>query len=223
MTPPKRRPAALRVLAVVNLKGGTGKTTCSVHLAHAFAAAGHRPTLVDADPQEQTLRWSELAGERWTIPTLALPVGDLHRRLAGVVHPDRSDVVVIDTPPLRERAGIVASAMRAATDVVVTLSPSMGELERLPAVWRLLEEVEPLMPAPPRIVVLLNRVDARARARREVREVLEGEGRYVLHVEVPRREALAQSFGDPVDARGSWPELVEELDAALPRPRRRAS
>ena len=39
------------VLTVCNHKGGTGKTTSSVHLAAALGHAGHRVLVVDLDPQ----------------------------------------------------------------------------------------------------------------------------------------------------------------------------
>ncbi|MCG8273339.1 plasmid partitioning protein RepA [Aquamicrobium sp. NLF2-7] len=49
---PHRRPGEkLQVLAVVNFKGGSGKTTTAAHLAQYLALTGHRVLAVDLDPQ----------------------------------------------------------------------------------------------------------------------------------------------------------------------------
>jgi chromosome partitioning protein len=49
---PHRKPGEkLQVIAVVNFKGGSGKTTTAAHLAQHLALTGHRVLAVDLDPQ----------------------------------------------------------------------------------------------------------------------------------------------------------------------------
>lgn len=195
-------------IAVANLKGGSAKTTTAAYLAHAYSRRGHDVLLVDADPQGSALRWSEAA--EWPIPTIGLPVKMLHTRLAGIVPPATS-LVVIDTPPLDEQSGIVHSALRAADIIVITLAPSMVEFERLPEVFAAITDVEPLRREPAAAAVLLNRTVPRANSTGMFRELIAEGGHTVLETTIPRREQFAQAFGAPIADLGPYEAAADEI------------
>src|SRR4030095_8195702 len=44
-------------IIVLNPKGGVGKTTIASNLAACYAVNGHRPALMDLDPQGSSMRW----------------------------------------------------------------------------------------------------------------------------------------------------------------------
>lgn len=86
----------MSVVAVVNRKGGAGKSTLAVHLA-AYCAMHHRPVLLgDTDPNQSTQVWHRLralrlAGRAGAITTRALDPRSALRLPAGTQH------VVLDT------------------------------------------------------------------------------------------------------------------------------
>lgn len=199
-------------VVVANLKGGSTKTTSAVFLAHALAEAGQRVLLVDADPQGSALRWHEHAGFPFRV--IALPSSRMHRDLAGHAG-DRCDAVVIDTPPLEEKKGIVLSAMRAADYVVIPCAPTFMEFERLEVVREHLADAIDERPdgSAPVAAVLLTRTVANAASTEVFREQITASGLSVLGAHIGRLERFSQAYGSPVtDAMNSaYGDALDQL------------
>jgi len=106
------------VFAVVNPKGGSGKTTVAIIMAGEFARYGYSVAIIDADPQGSSYQWhaSSIArglkpqGVDLTRTTEEAALIDATKRL------DAYDVVVIDTPGYYGEV-LIQSALRA--DLVV--------------------------------------------------------------------------------------------------------
>ena len=198
-------------IVVANLKGGSTKTTTAAFVLHALAEAGLPALGVDADGEnESLLAWSE-AGE-WSVPVIGMPVADLHRKLPGVVG-DRYDAVVIDTPPMKERRGVVASAIRMATHVLVPMAPTGMEYARIPAIRELVQEAGALAAAPPQLAIVLTRTVSNAASTDVYRQMLTDDGVRVLQPTVARLERYAQAFGQPItNAAGTaYGDVADEL------------
>jgi chromosome partitioning protein len=132
------------VVALLNQKGGVGKTTLSVHLAAALARK-HKVLLVDADPQGSALDWSaqrddDRASAHFSV--VGLPKESLHRELASI----RADYewVVIDGPPRVNK--IARSAIVASDLVVIPVQPSPYDIWATNEVEELILECAPIKP-----------------------------------------------------------------------------
>lgn len=188
------------ILTVSNLKGGSSKTTTAAFLAHAMAEQGMKVLVIDADPQGSISRWAEMAD--WAIPVRGMASGRLHVPGVGVdLEAEGHDAVVIDTPPTEKERGIVESAIRAATHVLVPLAPTSAEVERMPVVKEMIDDLADLgrHSAPPTAATMFTRTHPQAVANAEYRDLLTEEGWTVLRSHVGWLQRYAQAFGGPVE------------------------
>lgn len=192
------------IVALLNQKGGTGKTTLALHLAGEWARRGRRVTLIDADPQGSALDWSEQRA-RERLPrrfgVVGLARDTLHREVPELAR--NVDHVVIDGPP--RVAGLMRSALLAADLVLIPVQPSPLDGWASAEMLALVNEARIYRPE---LVArfVLNRCAARTVLARETAEALTEHDPPVLPATVGQRIAFASA--------AQTGRLVSELDNA---------
>ncbi len=111
------------IIAVLNPKGGSGKTTITTNLARALHERGHKVLIVDSDPQGSARDW-HAADEANPLPLVALDRANNVKSLADVAK--AYDFVVIDGAAKLE--DMIAATIKVADVVLIPVTPSPYDL-----------------------------------------------------------------------------------------------
>jgi chromosome partitioning protein len=170
-----------KILAVVNGKGGVGKTTTAVNLAAIFAER-QRVLLLDADPQGSATWWTKRSDAAQKNMGFTLSLSSDPKILKNSIEFQDYDLVVVDTPPaLRSEA---LNAVIAVANYLILPTPP-APMDLTVSIETVKTTVTPLK-IPHR--VLLTKVDPRS-----LKEALEAQTT-LLELGIPACNAFIRSY-----------------------------
>jgi chromosome partitioning protein len=168
------------VITLCNGKGGSGKTTLSVLLAHALGEAGKSVALLDLDPQGTARNWLRECGSS---------------KVAMYQSGSKYDAVFIDTPP---RLEALPAALASCSIAVIVCSPSPADL------WTTRDTAAAIrqhLPKGARLRLLFNGVSANTILSRNLPALAEKIGVEALESTISRRQCYQHA------ALIGWPAL----------------
>src|SRR4029453_18233178 len=207
---------AAKVVAVVNQKGGSGKTTLTMQLAGTLAKRGIKVLVVDADSQGTATRWSSSAPEDTPFPAavvgLSAAGNKVHREVAKFT--DDYALIMIDCPPAVE-SPVPQSALLIADLALVPIIPSPPDLWAAVGIRQLIETLNTINEdLQARLVI--NNLEPRTSLAKEALDILPELGFPLLRTILHHRTAYRQSavFGGMVHHLGrKATPAIREIEA----------
>lgn len=167
-----------KIVAVLNGKGGVGKTTTAVNLAAVYAE-GSRVLLIDADPQGSATWWTQRETNSLKFQVKS---GTNAQKIKDLRTANQQDLIVVDTPPGLE-SDILRKVIPVVDYLVLPTPPAPMEIAVL------IETVRTLVkPSGVAHRVLLTRVDPRS-----LREALDAQNT-LMELGIPAFHAFVRSY-----------------------------
>lgn len=172
----------MRVIAVLNQKGGAGKTTIATHLARALQLGGADVLLVDSDPQGSARDWAAVREDQ-PVPVVGIDRPTIERDLRSVA--SGKDFVVIDGAP--QAADLAVSAIKAAHFILIPVQPSPYDIWATADLVDLVKQRIEVTDGKLQAAFVVSRAIKGTKIGAEVAEALSGYGLPVLNSRITQR------------------------------------
>lgn len=189
------------IITLLNLKGGVGKTTLSIHLASTLALAGKKVMLIDADVQQSSIHWSEVREEEPLFAITGIPSNTIHKQVQ--LMKSDYDFIIIDGPP--RISNVSKSAIVCSDLVLIPINPSPYDVWASSEIIDLLKDVRSTLPDLRKIkaAFIINRKIPKTVIGRDVEDALRHYDIPVIQTAIHQRVGYAESA-----ARGT--SVIEE-------------
>lgn len=175
----------MKKLSILSQKGGTAKTTLSVHLAVAAEREGRPVALLDLDPQASASSWSDIRGQD-TPSVTPIPATRLKHALA-LAERSGAALAIIDTPPHSADAAVAVA--EAADLILIPCRPGILDIKAIETTARIVRLAN--KPA----FVVLTQVPPRApRLTEDAIAAVQGHKLDVAPIVIHQRSAYAHSL-----------------------------
>ena len=171
----------MQVIAVLNQKGGAGKTTIATHLARALQLAGSDVLLVDSDPKGSARDWAAVREDQ-PVPVVGIDRPTIERDLKSIA---KKDFVVIDGAP--QAADLAVSAIKAANFILIPVQPSPYDIWATADLVELVKQRIEVTDGKLKAAFVVSRAIKGTKIGAEVTEALSGYGLPVLESRITQR------------------------------------
>ena len=175
------------VIAVLNQKGGSGKTTIATHLARALQLEGADIVMIDSDPQGSARDWAAVREDQ-PLSVLGIDRPTLERDLRAFSH---KDYIIIDGAP--QAADLAVSAIKAADIVLIPVQPSPYDIWAAADLVDLVKSRIEITDGKLKAAFVVSRAIKGTRLGQEISEALTGYGLPVLAARVTQRVSYPTS------------------------------
>lgn len=212
------------IIAVLNQKGGAGKSTLATNLARSLQLRGRRVLIADADPQQTAVLWRESYDATGGESEMPAVVGVDRDNFDGDVRTVATafDVVIIDGAPRMDARA--KAALRVADLVIIPVQPSAFDVKATAPLVAMIREQHAYTPGRPRAAFVVSRQIAGSLLASEAENALSRYGLSVFGARTTQRVAYQEAAGLGVGvqdyepggkAAGEIDAITDELEAEL--------
>lgn len=181
----------MKIVTLLAQKGGTGKTTLSIHLAVLAAASKLKVFIADIDPQQSTTFWNDRRAS--SVPgVMPMKANTLEQNIAELAG-QGVDLLVIDTAPHSHEDAIIAAQL--ADFILIPCRPAILDLQAIGSSVEIVKSING------KAAIVLNGCpfpgkNGERAIVSEAREALAGYGLPVAPAAISNRVALSHSLID---------------------------
>ena len=171
----------MKVISVLNQKGGAGKTTIATQLARALQISGSSVLLVDSDPQGSARDWAAVREDQ-PLSVVGIDRPTIERDLRSVAN---MHYVIIDGAP--QAHDLAVSAIKASDLILIPVTPSPYDLWATDALVELVRQRIEITNGGLRAAFVISRAIKNTRIRAEIADALSNYGLPILESRVTQR------------------------------------